>query len=127
MPSRLAPTPTVLDEQALARLRELDPGGANHLVQRVVDAFLKSLDQHAPVLAQGCNDLTDLGALRHVAHTLKSAAASLGATTLSQRCAEIEAQARDGRRDGLPALLDAVLADIEGVRIAMRPLLQPTR
>lgn len=132
MPPRLAPTPTVLDEQALARLRELDPGGANQLVQRVVDAFLKSLDQHAPVLARaldGAADATpgDLGALRHVAHTLKSAAASLGATTLSQRCAEIEARARDGQPDGLPELLEAVLADIDGVRIAMRPLLQPTR
>lgn len=119
----LPPATTVLDELALARLRELDPGGANRLLERVIGAFLKSLDQHAPVLEAGRDDPADLNALRHVAHTLKSAAASLGALTLSQRCAEIEALARAGRTDGLGTQLDAVLAEMAGARLAMQKLL----
>ena len=121
MPSRTQPEPAVLDDQALARLRELDPAGVNHLLDRVVAAFLKSLDQQEQVLVQGRN------ALRHVAHTLKSAAASLGATVLSQRCAEIEALARGGREDGLADLIGTVLDDIAAARLAMQQLVHPSR
>lgn len=127
MPTRTQPEPAVLDEQALARLRELDPEGVNHLLERVVAAFLKSLDQQEQVLAQGRGAPRDLNGLRHVAHTLKSAAASLGATALSQRCAEIEALARAGREEGLAALIEAVLDDIAAARLAMQQLVQPAR
>ncbi|WP_416757822.1 Hpt domain-containing protein [Roseateles sp. So40a] len=127
MPSRTQPEPAVLDDQALARLRELDPEGVNHLLERVVAAFLKSLDLQEQVLSQGLDAPRDLNALRHVAHTLKSAAASLGATVLSQRCAEIEALARAGREDGLADLVDTALADIAAARLAMHQLVQPAR
>jgi HPt (histidine-containing phosphotransfer) domain-containing protein len=127
MPSRTQPEPAVLDDQALARLRELDPEGVNHLLDRVVVAFLKSLDQQEQVLAQGRDAPRDLNALRHVAHTLKSAAASLGATVLSQRCAEIEALARSGREDGLADLIGTVLADVASARLAMQQLVQAAR
>lgn len=130
MPSRLEPTPAVLDEVALARLRELDPNGINHLLERVVAAFLKSLETQEQSFRQGRDQLDDaikpddLNAMRHVAHTLKSAAASLGATVLSQRCAEIEALTRAGRTDGLSDLLSTALADIASARLAMRHLVQ---
>ncbi|OWQ48612.1 hypothetical protein CDL60_01520 [Roseateles noduli] len=127
MPSRTQPEPAVLDDQALARLRELDPEGVNHLLDRVVAAFLKSLDQQEQVLAQGRDAPRDLNGLRHVAHTLKSAAASLGASVLSQRCAEIEALARSGREDGLADLIATVLDDIAAARLAMQQLVQPSR
>ncbi|MBO9688439.1 Hpt domain-containing protein [Roseateles chitosanitabidus] len=127
MPSLPQPEPAVLDEQALARLRELDPDGVNQLLHRVVAAFLKSLDQQELVLAQGLEAPRDLNGLRHVAHTLKSAAASLGANALSQRCAEIEALARAGREDGLAALIEAVLGDISSARLAMRQLVGESR
>lgn len=119
------PPPTVLDEQALARLRELDPGGNNHLLERVVGAFLKALEQQEDVLRQGLAPDPDLAAVRHVAHTLKSASASLGALSLSQRCADIEAAARAGEGPLLPALTSAVLVEIDAARQAMQPLLSP--
>lgn len=127
MPPRLQPEPAVLDEPALARLRELDPDGVNHLLERVVEAFLKSLDPQEQVLSQGLETPRDLNALRHVAHTLKSAAASLGATVLSQRCAEIETLARAGHDDGMAALIGAVLDDIASARLAMQQLVNATR
>jgi HPt (histidine-containing phosphotransfer) domain-containing protein len=65
----------------------------------------------------------DLAVIRHVSHTLKSSSASLGATALSQRCATIEFLARDGRIDGLPEQLDAMLEDIQQVRAALAALL----
>ncbi|WP_233218211.1 Hpt domain-containing protein [Roseateles chitinivorans] len=127
MPSRTQPEPAVLDDQALARLRELDPEGVNHLLERVVAAFLKSLDQQEQVLAQGLDAPRDLNGLRHVAHTLKSAAASLGAAVLSQRCAEIEGLARAGHEDGLADLIGIALDDIAAARLAMQQLVQAQR
>ena len=117
--------PSLLDAQALARLRELDPGGSNKLLERVVAAYLKSLERLLPDLAQARTPALDLTVVRHVSHTLKSSSASLGALHLAQRCAEIETMARNGHADGLDALLDAMLDEIAQVRLALSALLNP--
>jgi len=116
--------PALLDSQALARLRELDPGGKNQLLQRVVQAFLKSLERLLPELAQARAGATlELGAVRHVAHTLKSSSASLGALELSRRCADIEAMVRNNQSEGLDSLLDGMQDEVERVRHALSELL----
>jgi len=120
-----APSPaTLLDPEAIRRLRELDPSGENKLLERVVTAFSTSLDRLLPDLARArSTSPPDLAAIRNVSHTLKSSSASLGATALSQRCADIEVLARDGRTDGLTEQLDAMLEDIQQVRVALAALL----
>ena len=115
---------TVLDEASLDRLRELDPTGAARLLHRVVVAYDSSLERLLPDLAaarQG--DAPNLTAIRHVSHTLKSSSASLGALHLAELCAEIETLARDGKPEGLSALLDNMLTEIEQVRVALKALL----
>jgi len=120
-----APHPAAqLDPEAIRRLRELDPSGGNKLLERVVTAFSNSLDRLLPDLARAREgDTLDLNVVRHVSHTLKSSSASLGAMALSARCADIEAMARDGREQGLPEQLDAMLQDIQQVRVALAALL----
>lgn len=114
----------LLDPDAIARLRELDPSGGNKLLERVVAAFSTSLDRLLPELARArSSDAIDLTVVRHVSHTLKSSSASLGALALSARCSEIETMARDGRTQGLSEQLDAMLQDIHQVRAALAALL----
>ena len=115
-----APTP-VLDEEALQRLRELDPGGRSHLLERVLRAFESSLLRLAPQLREA-RQRGDLQAVRHVAHTLKSSSASIGALRLSRLCAEIEAAVRQEAVEGLPALLDDVDQEFNIVLQAVQPL-----
>ncbi|RZL36708.1 MAG: Hpt domain-containing protein [Rubrivivax sp.] len=118
------PSAAQLDSEAIRRLRELDPGGGNKLLERVVAAFSSSLERLLPDLARARSTPTpDLTVIRHVSHTLKSSSASLGAMALSQRCADIEALARDGRTDGLAQQLDGMLDDIQQVRVALAALL----
>lgn len=119
------PSPAaLLDPEAIRRLRELDPSGGNKLLERVVTAFSTSLDRLLPDLARARSTPTlDLTVIRHVSHTLKSSSASLGATTLSQRCADIEVMVRSGRTEGLTEQLDAMLEDIQQVRVALAALL----
>ena len=85
----VADTPPVLDPAALERLAELDPTGKNRLIERVFQAFESSTLRLMPQLREAQN-AGDHATVRHVAHTLKSSSASIGAIKLSQLCAEIE-------------------------------------
>ena len=98
-PSRRRLRP-VLDEASLQRLHELDPQGANRVVERVLRAFEASLTRLLPQSAQALGQ-GDHEALRHVVHTLKSSSASVGALELSRCCSEIENRLRQEQLDGL--------------------------
>ncbi|MEO8922521.1 MAG: Hpt domain-containing protein [Caldimonas sp.] len=113
--------PSVLDEEALQRLRELDPKGQNHLLERVLRAFESSVLRLAPQLREA-RQRGDMQAIRHVAHTMKSSSASIGAMRLSRLCAEIEAAVRQEAADDLPALLDEVDLEFNVVLQAVQPL-----
>jgi len=118
-PATLAP---VLDEASLQRLHELDPQGANRVVERVLRAFEASLTRLLPQSRQALQQ-GDQEGLRHVVHTLKSSSASVGALRLSQYCGEIENQLRLQQADGLAPKLTALNAEGERVLVAVRSLL----
>lgn len=119
---RPQPQVTVLDPQALGRLRELDPRGENRLLERVLKAFETSVARLAPQLEESRRS-GDRAGIRHVAHTLKSSSASIGALTLSHRCAEVEAMIRLESTE-LPDLpLDALRAELELVLKAIASVL----
>jgi HPt (histidine-containing phosphotransfer) domain-containing protein len=109
----------VLDAQTLAKLQELDPDGKAGLVQRVLTTYTRSLSR---LLAQlhTARVANDPQAVRHVAHTLKSSSASVGALQLSALCADIERRLREGQTDGLDAQLDAMSQEGERVLAALR-------
>ena len=117
-----APGAAVLDVGALDRLRELDPKGENKLLERVVKAFQGSVARLVPQLLEGAQAV-DLNTVRHVAHTLKSSSASIGATRLSRLCAELEAMARAQNVDNLGLRVAALNAEIDVVMIALNQLL----
>jgi len=77
-----SPNP-VLDEEALQRLRELDPGGRNHLLERVLRAFETSVLRLGPQLV-AARQRNDMQGIRHVVHTLKSSSASIGDSHLAR-------------------------------------------
>jgi HPt (histidine-containing phosphotransfer) domain-containing protein len=119
---QLAATAPALDEASLQRLHELDPHGANRVVERVLQAFEASLLRLLPLARQAVQQC-DEEALRHVVHTLKSSSASVGALQLSQHCAEIENRLRQQQADGLAERIDALVAEGERVLAAVRCLL----
>jgi HPt (histidine-containing phosphotransfer) domain-containing protein len=56
-------------------------------------------------------------ALRQAAHSLKSSSASLGATTLAERCRALEAEARAGACPEPGAELEALESEFHEVRL----------
>lgn len=117
-----AATDEPLDPQALARLRELDPSGQGGLLARVLRAFEVSVARLVPQLEQG-RASGDLQAVAHVAHTLKSSSASIGAMRLSQLCAECERRVRESRTEDLDPALDAMSAQIRLTLATLKRLL----
>ena len=112
----------VLNPASLDQLRALDPLGGTAFVTRVLSTFQRSLASHGAGLEQAgrCGDLQ---ALSHAAHALKSASASIGAMTLSARCAALEEAVRTARADALPGLVQAFRAEAGRVRAAVAQLL----
>ena len=118
------PAAAGLDPQALQRLRDLDPSGANHLFERVVQAFDASTGRLLPQL-DAAVAVADLDGVRHVAHTLKSSSASIGALKLSALCADIEGMIRQGQVQHLGERVAAMHNEIALVRESLRSLLPP--
>ena len=104
----------LLDAQAVAALHQLDPTGANRLVQRVMTTYRSSLNRLLGelTLARARNDVASM---RMVTHTLKSSSASVGALALSALCSDAEQAVREGSLALLPALLDQL--EVEAVRV----------
>lgn len=116
------PSEAVLDLQALERLRELDPRGESHLIERVLKAFETSAARLGPQLEES-RRRGDRAGIRHVVHTLKSSSASIGAMTLSRQCAAVEAMIREDSREDLDAPIVALGAELAAVLQALRSLL----
>lgn len=114
--------PPVIDPQAIERLRELDPTGQQGVLRRVLQAYETSLTRHladiASASAQG-----DLDRLSRAVHTLKSSSAAIGAMGFSQRCADVEHQARSERRQPDAAELDALIHEGRQVLAAVGAML----
>jgi CheY-like chemotaxis protein len=123
-PAPAAPAGAVLDADALQRLRELDPTGANKLLARVLSAFQTSTGRLLPQMMDACAG-NDLPGIRHVAHTLKSSSASIGALNLSELCAQLETMIRNDKVDTLQARVDGIAAEVEIVLKALQRLMGP--
>jgi signal transduction histidine kinase/CheY-like chemotaxis protein/putative methionine-R-sulfoxide reductase with GAF domain len=117
-PNRAADRPrvTVLDPSALARLQAIAPSA--EALARLVASFLDNGAVLIAKLAEAAG-AGDAEALRRHAHTLKSNAASFGATELSQHCAALEAQARAGDLAGAGEAVSRIAAEFDGARAAL--------
>ncbi|MES2958184.1 MAG: Hpt domain-containing protein [Pseudomonadota bacterium] len=109
----------VLDTNALARLQELDPSGSSGLVARVLNTYVQSLQRQLVMLDTARRD-GDAQGQRHVAHTLKSSSASVGALKLSALCADIEHKLREGLSEGLDGQLDELTVEAARILAALR-------
>jgi HPt (histidine-containing phosphotransfer) domain-containing protein len=115
---------TLLDAEALDRLRELDPSGKSRLLERVLRAFHSSASR----LGEQFRDARksgDMQGIRHVVHTLKSSSASIGALALARLCAEIETSIRAEAFAALPERLDAMDRELAAVLQVVTPMLSP--
>ena len=86
---------TTIDPEAIRRLEELSGGDHDSLVE-FIDTFLDGFPKMLEEMKRSVDD-QDADTLRRVAHTLKSNAASLGASRLSKLCGDLERMGKDSR------------------------------
>jgi len=114
---------SVLDAAALARLAELDPQGSAGLVQRVLSTYANALERSRQELMLVRQPLQH-EPLRHLAHTLKSSSASVGALALSALCAQVEHNVRSQEAGDIAKLLDAMQVEMQRVAGAIQTMLR---
>ncbi|MCW5622468.1 MAG: Hpt domain-containing protein [Burkholderiales bacterium] len=105
-----------LDHAALQTIRSI--GGSDELLRQVVTLFIESTPRLLQDIDAGLHS-GDLVRLKIAAHTLKSSAANVGATVLSDMARRLEAAARDG---SLPADLPGPAAVHDEFEAACRAL-----
>lgn len=110
---------TPLDPKTLQSLRKMAGDRANEVLAQIIDNYLAD----APQLLQAMRAAVatgDAAALQQAAHTLRSASATLGATTLSQLCKALEAMGCAGKTAGALAGVLQVEAAYETVKLALQ-------
>ncbi len=84
-----------IEEDAIQQLRELSASSGRDVLNLAIGQFLRQTPEDVAELRRA-QDGRDFGALRRVAHSLKSASASLGARNFSTHCAALETAATIG-------------------------------
>lgn len=111
--------PPVLDPGALDALTGHLGPDADAFRQRLVDAWVTDAGRQLAGLTAAV-DAADAPAAADIAHSMRSASASLGALLVAHRFAELETAARDGGDPAtVAALAEAAAAEVERARDAL--------
>jgi two-component system, sensor histidine kinase and response regulator len=93
--SRQLPVDVVLDRRVLRQLSDLQGADNPDLLARVLEIYALESPKEMASLAKAAAALDAAGITRS-AHSLKSSSANIGATAMSQMCADMEAAGRGG-------------------------------
>ncbi len=99
----------VIDQATIQGIRKLQKPGRPDLLKELISLFIKSNDENMKVLRASVEN-EDFGTVVHIAHTIKSSAANLGALKLSQCCFELE---KIGNGSHRPERLSSTLSQTE--------------
>jgi PAS domain S-box-containing protein len=116
-----APTQTssgVIDQEALGRLRETV--GGDEALEDVMGTFLEDTENILAALRDDIESGRAAEVRRH-AHSLKSSAASFGASRLSDLSRALEDMGKNERLDGASSLVDQMAEEFDRVRDVLRP------
>jgi signal transduction histidine kinase/CheY-like chemotaxis protein len=109
---------TVLDRQALGRIRALHRPGGPNLLAKVLGLYSSSSLALAEAIRTASMS-NDAESLRQAAHALKSSSANVGAMAFADLCKEVEVTAAQGKLDQARVLIDGLLAEHQRVLQAL--------
>lgn len=112
----------VLDVSALDRLRHLNEPGQPDVVAEVLTIFCEDAPARLQAIAAAAH-AGDGPAVQRAAHTMKGAAATIGASRLQRVCRDVEDLARRGALDQLDAAVRTIHEECDLVHAAIVQLL----
>lgn len=111
---------SLLDYQALERIRALQKHGTTNLLAKIISLYIESTPPMIRTISEGINK-QDFEAVRKAAHALKSGSANLGALKVSDWCKALEKMGRDNNletaRDALAQLETEFIAATEALKL----------
>ena len=107
---------SVIDPAALNNIRSLRTDGTEDILTKVIDIFLHNLSEQLKKLEQTVYAENLLDAC-HIAHTLKSSSATVGATRLSALFKELEEKTRANVPIGTTHLVELIKQEADKVKI----------
>lgn len=114
---------SLIDLQAIERIRRLQTPGKSDLLGEVVTVYLNEAPQLIDTMQQAMQK-NDLDGVAQCAHSLESSSAYLGAQTLRQRCHQIKQAIDEGTHKKLQALVAGSSTDYAQVSEALGGLLK---
>jgi CheY-like chemotaxis protein len=109
---------TVLDQQALGRIRALHRPGARNLLAKVVGLYFSSSLALTDALRTAVSS-DDATGIRQAAHALKSSSANVGAMAFAELCRDVEIAAAEGSLAETRVLVDRLLEEHKQVLEAL--------
>lgn len=107
----------VLNQELLDELRLVMEEEFPSLMETFLSESARQFDEARQAWAA-----SDMEQLRRSAHTLKGSCGNVGAELLQGTCATLEACAKDGDTQDIPALLDVVAVQLQDVSGAIEAL-----
>jgi HPt (histidine-containing phosphotransfer) domain-containing protein len=92
---------------------------ADEILAEMIDCYLEDAPKQLGAIATAVSRANPT-LLRQAAHTLKSSSATLGATTLSNFCKDLELAARNGNTEGGLDKVPQLEAEFERVKAALQ-------
>ncbi|WP_375748759.1 ATP-binding protein [Vibrio sp. HN007] len=102
----------VVDPSVLQAINDIHPSDSGHLIDKVIDMFLTSLDNAISTFSE----YDDYENLRFAAHSLKSSSANVGALTLSELSRKLEVAAKDQDSDQASELIQFISNESTSVK-----------
>jgi HPt (histidine-containing phosphotransfer) domain-containing protein len=96
-------------------LRGLEDGADRGVVRRIMCMFLDTAPNFLEALRRASGH-GDTNALPTASHTLKSASAAIGAVSLAERCASLEALVREGSVADAMTVVAAIIKEYEVIK-----------
>ncbi|MEB3338628.1 MAG: response regulator [Leptolyngbyaceae bacterium] len=112
------PERPAIEEQALEEIQAIAGEDANMILVDLIDTYLETSTELLQKMLQAIA-LGDAVQLAKIAHTLKSSSQSLGATSLSQLCQQLEALGKSNQLELLPTTVQAIQTEAERVKTAL--------
>jgi HPt (histidine-containing phosphotransfer) domain-containing protein len=115
-------TERALDAAVLDTLRQLNQEGQPDIVREVLTLFLDDAPRRLAAIRDAL-ERRDAAALLREAHTLKGAAAHIGAVTFERHCRQLEAMGRAASLDGASEVVQQIEMEFGRVSAEIRGLL----
>lgn len=109
----------VLDPAVIATLRQLSEPGGPDVVEEVFAIFLEETPKRLDDI-DAAMEIGNPNQVHRLAHSLKGSAGNIGATAMFDACKALDDEARTGKADRLPALVAAVGAEFERVKVEIQ-------